>query len=74
MRTVNKNTFHCVNLLQNYNIKINASQSNLYKSLHSQTQGRSQKTEMGGGPVSGIWGRSPQRSKSLYFFGKNNLV
>ena len=22
----------------------------------------------------GIWGRSPHRSKILYFFGKNNLI
>ena len=35
-------------LLQNYNIKINTSQSNLYKSPYSQTQVRSQTTAMGG--------------------------
>ena len=22
----------------------------------------------------GVWGQSPQRSKSLYFFAKNNLI
>ena len=31
MHTVNKNNFHRTYLLQNYNIKINTSQSNLYK-------------------------------------------
>ena len=78
MHTVNKNNFHriylFIYLLQNYNIEINTPQSNLYKSLYSQMQTRSQITAMRGEAVSGVWGRSPQRSKILYFFGKNNLI
>ena len=53
MHTVNKNKFYriyvFIYLLQNYNIKINTSQNNLYKSLYSQTQARSQKSVLGGG-------------------------
>ena len=75
MHTVNKNTFHRVYLLITkllYNIKIMASQSNLYKSLHSQTQARSQKTEMGGGCFRGL-GAEPAALESFVLFDKNNL-
>ena len=49
MHTVNKNNFHLIYLLQNYNIKINTSQKQFtQKPLYSQTQARSQKTAMGG--------------------------
>ena len=37
-------------------------------------QARSQKSGIRGGAVTRVWGRSPERSKILYFFGKNNLI
>ena len=71
MHTVKKFFFIvCIYLLQNYNIKINTSQSNLYKSLYLQMQARSQK--MG----RGSWGleAEPPALEDFAFFGKNNLI
>ena len=57
-----------VNLLQNYNIKINTSQSNLYKSLYSQTQARSQKSAIGREACFGSMGAKPSALKTFVFF------
>ena len=46
-----------------------ACQSTIYSSM----QASSQKFAMGGGCL-GVWGRSPQRSKILHFFCKNNFI
>ena len=57
-------------LLQNYNIKINTSQSNLYKSLYSQTHARSKKVAMGGGLFQGSGGIARSAQKFCIFVAK----
>ena len=64
MHTVNKNNFHCVYLiiylLQNYNIKINTSQNNLYKSVFHKRRCVARNLQW--------WGEAVSALKNLVFF------